>query len=62
MKVKCMNLFYLCRSFICFHECLVVELPPGEDVTPVAQVISTVGEAIPFGRERKQRGGGRGKE
>jgi len=39
-----------------------VELPPGEDVTPVAQVISTVGEAIPFGRERRQRGGGRGKE
>ena len=38
-----------------------MELPPGEDVTPVAQVIRTVGETIPLGGEERKREG-RGKE
>ena len=38
---------YLCTAFIGLDEGFVVELSPGEDVTPVAKVIRTVRKTIP---------------
>ena len=41
------NGMYLWTALICFDEMLVVELPPSEDITPVAEVIRTVRKTIP---------------
>ena len=38
---------YLCTAFISLDEVLIVELSPGEDITPVAKVIRTVRKTIP---------------
>ena len=37
----------LCRSLVGFDQVFVVKLSPGEYVTPVAQIVRTIGQTIP---------------
>ena len=42
-------------AFICLDEMLVVELPPSEDITPVAEVIRTVRKTVPENKDHKNK-------